>query len=65
MESNPEGMVHAGLAMLREVHRATGFQTESGLVRSTVKKHRVYVARTCGGGEGNAGFAKRRHGSCM
>ena len=65
VESSPEGMIHAGLAMLREVHRATGFQTESALVLTTVKKHRVFGGRTRGGGAGNAGLAERCHGSCL
>ena len=38
-------MVHAGLAMLREVHRGTGFKTESALLLTTVKN----IVYTLGG----------------
>ena len=37
MESSPEGMLHAGVAMFREVHQATGFQRDSPMVITTVK----------------------------
>ena len=48
--SKPEGMAHAGLAMLRELLRATGFQTESSLVLTTVKN----IVYTLGGPEGRS-----------
>ena len=47
VESNPDGMVHAGLAMLREVQLATGFHMESALVLTTVKN----IVYTLGGTE--------------